>query len=659
MGASPLMSLGVRAMAASYAALQTTGHNISNANVAGYSRQQVELVTTKGQFTGAGFFGKGVEVATVTRSHNAFVTAEARRSASLAALDGTRLQQLRGLEQVFRTGEAGLGFAVSSFLNTMVDLSNNPSDMATRQVVLARASDMATRFSEAGQQLDDIQAGVTAELRTHVSAINQLARGIAQANDKIASLKGLGQPANDVLDERDRLISRLSELVQVSTIEASDGTLGVFIAGGQRLVLGKEAGQMAVRPHPDDPRRAAVGMVNGPQTLLIDPNALGGGKLAGLLRFQNVDLVDARNMLGRLAAEVGLAVNQQQQRGLNLMGADPAPRMFHLNTPQALANPSNARDPGGAPLGAVRLSYTGEPGALKASDYELREDPQSPGDWMIRRLVAGVPSNDPADRFSFSGPTASFQGIEIDWTGTPPQPGDRFLLQTVGRGANDMAALLRDPRDLAAASPLTAATGAGNSGTAQVGALTAVAQPLPFGASSETLSFTREVPPFEENGQFYDYTVTSSLTGQQIRWNPGQVLVGDNGWQLELAGVPADGDTIQIEPTAAGALATNNGNARALLALRDALIIEGGSFTDAYGQAMAEIGTRVQSASVISDISTAVAAQAEQQRASQAGVNLDEEAAKLIQFQQAYQAAAKMLQVAQSLFDTLLQTTGR
>lgn len=659
MGASPLMSLGVRAMAASYAALQTTGHNISNANVAGYSRQQVELVTTKGQFTGAGFFGKGVEVATITRSHNAFVTAEARRSASLAAADGTRLQQLRGLEQVFRTGEGGLGFAVTSFLNTMVDLANNPSDLASRQVVLARASDMATRFSEAGQQLDDMQSGVTAELRTHVSSINQLARGIALANDKIAGLKGLGQPANDVLDERDRLISRLSELVQVSTIESPDGTLGVFIAGGQRLVLGTEAGQMAVRPHPDDPRRAAVGMVNGPQTLLIDPNALGGGKLAGLLRFQNVDLVDARNMLGRLAAEVGLAVNQQQQRGLNLMGADPSPPLFHLNAPQALPNPSNARDASGAPLANVRLSYTGEPGALKASDYELREDPQNPGDWMIRRLIAGVPSTDPADQMSFSGPTATFQGIQIDWSGTPPQPGDRFLLQTVGRGANDMAALLRDPRDLAAASPLTAAAPAANTGTVQVSALTATASPLPFGASSETLSFTREVPPVVIGGQSYDYTVNSSLTGQSIPWNPGQPLVGDNGWRLELAGVPADGDSIQIEPTPAGALATNNGNARALLALRDAAFIEGGSFSDAYGQVMAEIGTRVQSAAVISDISTAVAAQAEQQRASQAGVNLDEEAAKLIQYQQAYQAAAKMLQVAQSLFDTLLQTAGR
>ena len=659
MSASPLLSLGIRAMTANYAALQTTGHNISNANVAGYSRQQVELATAQGQFSGAGFFGRGVDVAAVTRSHNAFLTSESLRALSLASLDGARQERLNSLEGLFRTGEAGLGHAVSTFLNTMVDLANRPADSATRQVVMSRASDMAARFSEAGQALDGIQTGVASDLRTSVTAINQLAQSIAASNQQIASLQGLGQPANDLLDKRDRLIAQLSEHLQVSTISASDGTVGVFIAGGQRLVLGTEAGQMAVRADPSDGRRVAVGMVNGPQVNLLDPSSLGGGKVAGLLRFQNTDLVDGRNLIGRLAAEVALAVNQQQQRGLNLTGANPAPAMFSLGAPQALPNSNNARDAGGAILGSVRLSYTGEPGTLKASDYDLREDRANPGNWVVTRMIGGQLSTDPADQQSFAGTSTRFQGIDIDFSAAPPQAGDRFVLQTVGRAAVDLNAMLRDPRDLAAASPLVASAPAGNGGTAQIGALAMTNSPLPFPGGTDTLSFTRLSPPQPgPDGVLFDYSVTSSLTGGTALWNPGQPLVGGNGYRLDISGVPADGDILVISPTPATALATNNGNATALLALRDAGLVEGQTIGEGYGQALADIGTRVQSGASTASISSAVANQAETMRASQSGVNLDEEAARLIQYQQAYQAAAKMMQVAQSLFDTLLQTTG-
>ena len=159
MSTSPLMAIGMKAMAANYAALQTTGHNIANANVAGYSRQQVELATAQGQFTGAGFFGKGVDVVAVTRSHDEFLTREAASARALAGMDASRLEHLRRLESVFRTGESGLGYAAEAFLNSMVDLVSRPDDSAVRQVVLARAGDLAARYAEAGAALDESQAG--------------------------------------------------------------------------------------------------------------------------------------------------------------------------------------------------------------------------------------------------------------------------------------------------------------------------------------------------------------------------------------------------------------------------------------------------------------------------------------------------------------------
>ena len=257
-GGSALMSLGMRAMSANYAALQATGHNIANANVPGYSRQSAELKTSLGMYTGAGFFGQGVEVSSVRRSHDAYLTREAFGTRALAASDEVRAKHLKLMEQVFPTGEAGVGFAAGQFLNAMTDLAARPADGATRQVVLARAGDVASRFKAGGQQLDVLQGGVTEELKANVSHLNELSKNVADLNQKIAAVRGMGQPPNDLLDARDRVISQISQYTQVSTVGAEDGSVAVFFAGGQRLVLGNLAEKLAVVTDADDPSRAAM-----------------------------------------------------------------------------------------------------------------------------------------------------------------------------------------------------------------------------------------------------------------------------------------------------------------------------------------------------------------------------------------------------------------
>ena len=318
MSGSSLTSIGMRAMFANYAALQTTGHNIANANVDGYSRQRVELQTAAGQFGGAGFFGKGVDVATVTRAHNEYLTREAALATAQASADQTRLEQLTRLEGVFPPGEEGLGYATGQLLNAMVDLASQPQDAATRQVVLLRAQEMAQRYASASNQISALQAGVAQDLSVAVTQVNQLTGRIAQVNEKIAREKGTGQPPNDLLDERDRLLSQLSELVQVTTIEADDGTLGVFMASGQRLVLGTTATPLALVGDEFDPSRQAVAVVDGAQPRPLPAALVAGGRLGGLLRFQNEDLVNARSAVGRLAVAVGTRLNDQQALGLDL-----------------------------------------------------------------------------------------------------------------------------------------------------------------------------------------------------------------------------------------------------------------------------------------------------------------------------------------------------
>ena len=652
MGLSPLMSLGVNAMAANYAGLQTTGHNIANANVVGYSRQQTELATASGQYTGAGFLGRGVNVTTVTRAHDEFQTREAASARSLSAMDAARLAQLQKLESIFKTGELGLGHATSEFMNAMVDLSSRPGDMATRQVVLARAGDLAARFAQAGTALDEVQAGVTSELGSAVAEVNGLARSIAVANRRIAALKGLDQPANDLLDERERLISRLSSLVQVTRMEAQDGTMAVSISGGQRLVLGTEAQTLKLMQDGSDSTRAAVGLMEGGVMRRLGADAM-GGSIGGLLRFQNEDLVDGRTLVGRLAVAVGGAVNDQQTKGINLRqpyGQVPSTALFAFGASLAQPHLANARAAGGGPLGAVTLTLT-DPGALQASEYDLRESAVGSGSWVLTRLSDGlataVSSGDVVD------------GMRIDFSAAPPQSGDRFLLQPVSRAANGMVRLLGDPRDLAAASALLANTAPANTGSVSVAGLQVTDAPLPVPGATARVTFTSNSGDY--TWELFDSS-NALLSSGNASWQAGQPVPAPpldiNGFGLQLAGVPRTGDVITVEPTPALAVASNNGNALALLALRDAGLAAGQTATDAWSHAISEIGVRVQTGRTAADISDAVAGQAERARSSQAGVNLDEEAARLIQYQQSYQAAAKVLQVAQALFDTLLKATG-
>ena len=263
MGVSALLNIGSRAMTASYAALQVTGNNIANVNTPGYSRQKLELETSFSQQTGAGFFGKGVDVASVTRSHDAFLTREAALTASIAAADNARSTQLQYLEQVFKTGEAGIGYAAQQMFNAFVDVGNAPQDSAARQVALARVGDLAARLRNASEQVDSMQAGIAQDLRTSVASINSLSTRIADLNQRIASVQGTGHAPNELLDQRDAAIGELSGLVQVSTVAAADGTVGVFLGGSQKLVLGGNATLLSAVPDAFDPAKVQLGITEG------------------------------------------------------------------------------------------------------------------------------------------------------------------------------------------------------------------------------------------------------------------------------------------------------------------------------------------------------------------------------------------------------------
>lgn len=660
-----LMNIGARAMFANQAALQVIGNNIANANTVGYSRQSVELATAQPQFSGAGYFGKGVDVQTVSRMHNDFLTREAGVSRSQATADATRSTQLQQLEKVFPLGETGVGHAANEFLNAFVDVASQPQDSASRQVALSRAEEMAARFRTAGSQLDNLQGGVTHELQAAVSTVNVLAGRFADLNSRIAATRGSGHAPNDLLDQRDQLQRELSDQMQVSSVAANDGSVSLFIGGGQALVLGGIANALSTTPHEFDSRKVQIALRDGGALRVLPDSLITGGAVSGLLRFQQDDLTAARNLLGQMAAAVSGAVNAQQSLGLDQkQPAAAGGPLFASGLPEVLGANSNAKDVNGTPLASyinalgVRVPSVGltvvDASQLEASDYELRGDPAGqPGTYQLTRLSDG------AVRSVASGDTVD--GLRFDVSAPVPTTGDRFLLRPVAAAAANIRRVLDDPRGIAASSMFTAGTGSANLGTASVASVHAVDT-----SAGRTLSASIV---FTSGSGNYDWQLRDSsnvvVSSGSAVWQAGQPIAL-NGWQLQLSGVPAATDTLTVVGTTFPA--GNNGNAKALVGLRDLDIVgrriagggggglqRGDTLTDAYANALTDVGVRVQSQRTAGQISSSVASDAEQARSSQAGVNLDEEAARLIQFQQAYQATAKILQVAQSTFDTLLQ----
>ena len=659
---SSLLSIGSRAMSASYAQLTVTGNNIANANTAGYSRQSVELETAFSQQTGNGFFGKGVNVATVTRAHSDFLVREAATAGSLAAGDAARSSQLSQLENVFQLGEAGLGYAAQQMFNSFVDVANKPQDSSARQAALAAVGELASRFTTASGQLDSLQTGVTDQLKSAVGSINSLTTQIADLNRQIASVKGTGHEPNDLLDQRDQAIGQLSQFVQVTTLAAADGTVGVFLGGGQKLVLGGNATPLVAVADAFDSSKLQIGISEAGVTRAFPDGFIAGGSVAGLLRFQNHDLADARGLLGQLASAITGQLNAQQALGLDLgtPSAFGGP-LLSIGAPSVAPSSNNAKA-GGVPVASyvngsgVRVSSvsisTVDSKALQPSDYELMADPALPaGQYKLTRLSDGT------TRTVASGDVVD--GFRIDVAAPLPAARDRFLLQPVSTAARDMARVLSDPKGIAAASPVAATTGTSNTGTAAIAALAAVSPSINPDLTA-TITFT-------DNLGNYSYSLVDSTGALPTVNGTGSFAAGQpialNGFELRLSGVPKLGDTLTVARTAFPA--GDNGNANALLALRDAtfvgeraispgVVAPGVNVTDAYASALAAIGVRVQSASYAADQSAAIASDAKTAVAEKSGVNLDEEAARLIQFQQSYQAAAKMLQIAQSLFDNLL-----
>jgi flagellar hook-associated protein 1 FlgK len=625
-----VFNIGLSGLNAAQAHLATAGHNIANAATPGFHRQRVELQNNVPHATGDGFFGTGVDVSTVRRVYSEFLDNQVSIAVGRQAYLDTYRNEISQIDNLLADANSGLTPALSEFFNSVQELGADPESTVTRQGMLSGAATLVSRFRALDARLSKMYESANGQIGNLVTSINGLATEIAKLNQGIITAEGAGggHAANDLRDKRDAVIGELNKLTGATTIEQSDGAINVMIGTGQNLVVGNHALSLAASVSREDSRRLEIGYTSASGTSIIT-SSLTGGELGAVLAFQRDALAPTLNNLGRIATALAFDFNQQHRLGQDLNGA-AGTDFFNVPAPALTARTGNT---GSGVLSATLVDAS----ALTTSDYRIT---YNAGNYTVTRL-----SDSSATVYASLPQT--LDGVRIALGSGTPANGDSFQLQPTRTGGRDIGVRLVDGAQIAAAAPIRSAAGTGNTGGAAITA-GVVNGPPPTNANllqPVTVTFTATGT--------YDVSGTGTGNPTGLAYTSGGSITY-NGWTVSISGAPRAGDTFIITPNSGGV--SDNRNASLLAGLQSTKSIGGGAATyqGAYSQSVAAIGAKTREVQVAAAAQETLVNQTQSAQQSLSGVNLDEEAANLIRYQQMYQACGKMIEIASKLFDTLL-----
>ena len=641
-----IYGIGVQALNAAQLSLLTAQHNIANVNNPGFRRQQVVQSTNFALPSSAGYVGQGAQVETIRRLYNNFLDQQVLGASSQSEFYNAYYGAIKQIDSILADPNAGLSPAIQEFFKGVNAVANDPASVPGRQALLSGAEALVSRFQSISSRLETIRNGVDTQLESIVANINSYSAQISDLNQKIVTAQSLvGQPPNDLLDQRDQLIAKLNEQVRVSTVKQDDGSYNIFIGSGQSLVVGVSTFTLAVQDDPADLEQKNIVYSQGGNFIKIPQASLeNGGVLGGLLSFRRNTLEDAQNALGRVSIALAQTVNNQNQLGQDLNGALGG-NLFSLASTSPTIYPNSGNS--GTALFTATLS-SGAAGALTTSNYNLVYSSAS-SNYTLTRVSDGTQT-------VISSLPSTVDGVTIALSSGTPATGDQWLLLPTRFGARDISVATSDPNKIAAAAPIRTARNTTNTGNASInlGSVNTASQP-PLNANlqnSVTITFT-SASTFNVN----DTTLGSSLaTG--VAYTAGGAITY-NGWIVAISGVPATSDTFTIATNTGGI--GDNRNALALAALQTTNKLANNTsgtptttYQGAYAQLASIVGNKTRENQVNSASQQTLLNDTRKTEQQLSGVNLDEEAANLLRFQQAYQAAAKMVQVGATLFDTIL-----
>lgn len=662
---------GITGIQVAQLGLQTASHNITNANTPGYNRQRTVQASNIALLTGAGFVGQGAHVATIERMYSGFLNTQVNTAQSKVSELDSYYTQVSQIDNMLADPNSGLSPALQDFFTGVQQVSANPSQLPARQALVSSAQALVARFQGLEDRLSQMYDSVNGQITSTVSSINSYAQQIGALNEQIViAQSSISQPANDLLDQRDQLVSDLNKLVKVSTTTNTDGSFNVFIGTGQQLVVGTQVSTMTSAPSSADPTRFTIGLQTPAGSQELPESLINGGTLGGLLRFRSESLDRVANDLGRNATSLALTFNAQNALGQDLLGnisgsANFVGNFFNVPTPKVVASTLNtATNP------TVSVAYTSPPPFngnfytdLTNSDYRLN---YNGANLTLTRL---------SDNTQWTGATVAALNTALATGPAGPQgfslnaavfvaadAGASYLIQPTRDAARNIsvnAAVAADPRLIAAAAPIrTQAASANTGGGVMTAGSVATGYAAPAAGSPITLTYssatgTFAVLPATAVSVTSGGTTTNFAAGVPVTYTSGATITV-SGISFEISGAPNNADTFSIARNSSGVSDGRNALALGKLQTQNTMSGKTASYQSAYAQLVSDNGNKTRELKVTGAAQQALLDQSSAARESLSGVNLDEEAANLIRYQQAYQASAKILDIGSKMFDVLL-----
>ncbi len=624
---SDVFGISVSALQAFQQAINVVSNNVANASTPGYDRESVNLTEAIPQSNGAATVGAGVVVSGIDRAFSQAAANQLNTSQSTLGQLNALQNYSSQIDNLFGTTIGGLSTALQSFYGAFSNVANNPTSTAARQALIGQAQSVASAFQTASGELNSLNTDVNSRITADVTQINSIAKAISTLNNQIVTgtAQNGGQPPNELLDQRDQLISNLSQLVGISTTTDPSGAVNVFVGNGQPLVL---QGQVTALTTVANPFNATQLEISTSATSAIISNNITSGDLGGLLAARAQVINPALNQLGQIATGLSQTVNSQQAQGLDLSGNLGAP-IFSVGAPRATASARNTD--------AVTASVSVNPngiGALTANDYVLSFVGGTP---KLTNTSDGT-SVTPAGAGTVASPYTA-AGVSIVLSGAPAN-GDQFLVQPTATAAGSLKVVLTNPSQIAAAGAIKTTAAGSNTGASTISSGTVLNSADPNLLSPVTIAFTSPTT----------YTINGGAPN--VYTSGGNIDV--NGWEVQISGAPAAGDTFAVASNAGGT--GDNRNALIAANSQNVGVLQNGttSITGGVSALITGLGSQAQQINTAQSAQSAVNAQALTSVQSTSGVNLDEEAASLLQWQQAYQAAAQALSIGNSLFASLI-----
>jgi len=623
---SSIFGIDLSALQAFQQAIEVTSNNVANASTPGYDEESIDLNTALPQDAGGIAIGSGVDVSGVQRAYSQ--AAETQLNTSQSTLSQlTALQNYTSqIDNLFGTTAGGLTTALQNYYSGWSAVADDPTSSSAREALLGDASALAANLNSTSSQLQEMNSDVNTRITADVNQINSISTQISTLNTQITQSSGSGQTPNQLLDQRDELVSNLSQLTGVTTTSNSDGSINVYLGNGQPLVLDQNTYALSTVPNQFNASQLEVASTASDGASIS--SSITSGDLGGLLSARTQAIDPAINQLGQIATAVAQSANTQQASGLDLNG-QLGSAIFSVGAPVATASNANTD----ATTASVTLTNVGN---LTSDNYLLS---YKGGAYTLTDTTTGANIALTGAGTSTSPLTASSVGLSIVLSGTPAS-GDQFLVQPTAQAAATIGVAMTDPSDLAAAGAIQTSASDTNTGSAAISAGTVLDPTNPNLLDTATIQFLTPTTYSVNGAGSFAYTSGSNIDL--------------NGWQVQITGTPADGDTFTVQSNAGGT--GDNTNALAFANQQTTGVLSNGtiSVSGAVSALISGTGAQAQQVNTAQTAQTAVNTQATTNVQSVSGVNLDEEAANLMQWQQAYQASAQALSVANGLFTNFL-----